>query len=132
MLVFEGKQSITERIFYRPLGGGLEEGEDPREGLIREFREELGAEIEILEQLPTLENTYKWADQTKHEVAFLYRIRFLDGSIYDQQTLQVNDAPEVAFWKPLADFASGDWLVPEGLTDLLSNEQTDIQTEGPD
>lgn len=120
LLVSEWVQSVTGRICFRPLGGGLEEGEVPREGLIREFREELGTEIDILEELPTLENVYHWADRSKHEVAYLFRIRLRNEAFYAQEQIPVLDSTEVAFWKPVQDFLQQDWLIPEGLIALLT------------
>ena len=41
-------------------GGKMEEGETPQEALVREIREELDAEIEVLDLLDTVEYDYPW------------------------------------------------------------------------
>ena len=132
LLVSQWVQSVTGRICFRPLGGGLEEGELPRDGLIREFREELGTEVDILEELPTLENVYRWADRSKHEVAYLFRIRLRNEAFYAQEQIPVLDSTEVAFWKLVQDFSNQDWLIPEGLLALLTGKPMESQTPSTD
>ena len=51
ILVREGTESIQKRTFYRCLGGGIEFLETSQEALKREFKEELGIEIEVKDYL---------------------------------------------------------------------------------
>lgn len=53
--------------YYTFPGGGLEEGETPEEGTIREIKEEFGIDVEILKGLYELEN----GEQNKKEYFFL-------------------------------------------------------------
>ena len=51
ILVSEGYDKIKEQTFYRCLGGGIEFLETSQEALKREFKEELGIEIEVKDYL---------------------------------------------------------------------------------
>jgi 8-oxo-dGTP pyrophosphatase MutT (NUDIX family) len=55
LLLMEGYDPAKRQTFYRPLGGGVEFGEPGRDALIREFNEELGAELANICYLGTLE-----------------------------------------------------------------------------
>jgi NADH pyrophosphatase NudC (nudix superfamily) len=45
ILVAEGFDPVKQEHFYRPLGGGIEFGENSVETISREIREEINAEI---------------------------------------------------------------------------------------
>jgi 8-oxo-dGTP pyrophosphatase MutT (NUDIX family) len=46
------------RLYYRPLGGGIQFGEYGHEAIKREIREEIGAELTDVHYLGMLENIY--------------------------------------------------------------------------
>ncbi len=48
IFVSEGRDEVKNETLYRPLGGGIEFGELAEETAIREFKEEINAEIEVL------------------------------------------------------------------------------------
>jgi NUDIX domain. len=60
ILVFRDHDSMKQSDYYRPLGGGIEFGETSREALIREMREELGAEIEQIEGWARWRISLRW------------------------------------------------------------------------
>jgi len=60
ILVAEGRDEIKDETFYRPLGGAIEFGEYARDTLVRELREEIGAEIGDLQYLGALENVFAY------------------------------------------------------------------------
>ncbi|MGH2403262.1 MAG: NUDIX domain-containing protein [bacterium] len=60
ILVAEGTDDIKGETFYRPLGGAIEFGEYARDTLVREMREEIGAEITDLRYLGALENVFTY------------------------------------------------------------------------
>ncbi|HEU4965319.1 MAG TPA: 8-oxo-dGTP diphosphatase MutT [Bacilli bacterium] len=64
-------------------GGKLEWGEEPRQGVAREIREELGIEIAVDEVVEVVAHTY--AD--RHIVLIGYRCRYVGGEV---QLLDVN------------------------------------------
>jgi 8-oxo-dGTP pyrophosphatase MutT (NUDIX family) len=124
LLVFEGRDDLKDETFCRPLGGGIEYGERSKDALKREFLEELGAEIEVGEQLGVLENVFTWRDRPGHEIAFLYHARFADESFYEREEMKILDDPATARWVDVRHFQDGSKILyPEGLIELLSPQE---------
>ena len=57
-------------------GGRVEIGENSKETIKREIKEELGKEINIIGYIATIENFFKMEDKKYHEIYFLYKIEF--------------------------------------------------------
>ena len=127
ILVFEGRRRNTGVVFYRPLGGGIEFGEYARDALVREIREEVGAEIANPRLVTMMENIFTVDGRTGHEIVFLFDAEFVDRSLYERESLVVEDDPSDvdvvrALWKPLSDFGPGrPPLYPDGLLEWLTN-----------
>jgi len=125
ILVFEGPESDSGgRIYYRPLGGTIEFGELGHQALIREMREELGAEIENVRYLGLCENLFHTPDgRAAHEIALLYEAGLVDRTLYEKEEMQsVEDTGQTfrVLWKSLAAFRRGEApLYPNGLLELL-------------
>jgi 8-oxo-dGTP pyrophosphatase MutT (NUDIX family) len=70
ILVFEGYDKATDKVFYRPLGGGIEFGEHSQETICREIMEEINLEVDetTLKYLGTLENIFTYMDDIGHEI----------------------------------------------------------------
>lgn len=107
--------------FYRPLGGTIEFGEHGQDALRREFREELGVELTDVHYLATLENIFTYKGQVGHEIILLYEAGVVNQTLYEQDTLQVNEEgiTQTARWISLRRFENGLLLVPTGLLELL-------------
>ncbi len=125
ILVHESYDPIKGERFYRPLGGGIEFGEQSRDTAVREMKEELGAEICNLRYLGTIENIFSYNGNPGHEIVLLYEAGFVDSSIYEQESppaQEIDGSSIKTVWLDLAGLESDDALplYPDGLRELLS------------
>lgn len=67
VIVHEGKILLTKRVdkkekskngIWQIPGGGLEFGEHPEDGIIRELKEELGVNVKVIKVLPFIDNRF--------------------------------------------------------------------------
>ena len=123
IFVAEYRNPATGAKFYRPLGGAIRFGEYSRECIVREIREELGAEIQDLAYLGTIENVFTYVGQRGHEIVLVYRANLADPHLYEVESVPCQEDDGSGFtavWKPLADFRAGQApLYPTGILDLL-------------
>ncbi|MGB7086346.1 MAG: NUDIX domain-containing protein [Phormidesmis sp.] len=101
LFVSKGKDSTTNQVFYRFLGGGIEFGETSEAALVREFEEEIGAELTGIEYLGCLDNIFTLHGKPGHELIQLFRARFVDDAFYQiDQTFRLieGDRIDQAFW----------------------------------
>jgi 8-oxo-dGTP pyrophosphatase MutT (NUDIX family) len=108
--------------FYRPLGGAIGFGEHSRECIVREMREETGAEIKDLTYVGMIENIFTFDGSPGHEIVLVYEASFVDPRLYEVESFrcQDDDGEFVASWKSIDEFrAEKARLYPEGLLDLL-------------
>jgi len=121
LLVLEGYNVSRAETFYRLLGGGIEFGELAADALAREFREEIGSDLEDVRYLGTLENIYVYEGHPGHELVRVYEGRLTAQSLYERNSweFQVEDGSSChAVWKPLDDLAETR-LYPDGLLTLI-------------
>lgn len=107
---------------WRPLGGGVEFGESTEHALVREFHEELEADIRIVRRIGVFENIYTHHGATGHEYIFAFEIEFTSHGQGNADAFVLEDegSRNNARWVPLADFQSGtETLLPEGLLPLI-------------
>ncbi|GAB4445551.1 MAG: NUDIX hydrolase [Anaerolineae bacterium] len=123
ILVAESYDPGKQQHFYRPIGGGIHFGEYSQAALVREVREEFGAEIDHLRYLGTLENVFIYNDQPGHEIVQVYDAEFVERSLYERGTLvglEDSGLTFKAFWKPLIELRHNSLpLYPTGLLELL-------------
>jgi 8-oxo-dGTP pyrophosphatase MutT (NUDIX family) len=108
--------------FFRPLGGAIRFGERGRECIIRELREEMGAEVKDITFLGMLENIFTYDAKQGHEIVLVYQAYFENPGIYGVASVrcQDDDGEVPARWIPIDDFETGKAvLYPDGLLDLL-------------
>jgi ADP-ribose pyrophosphatase YjhB (NUDIX family) len=125
ILVSESIDSVKGDYFCRPLGGGIEFGESSRDAMMREIREEIGAEVENLRLVGVLENIFTCDGKPGHEVVFVYDADFADKTFYERDEIygyEIEiDTPFTARWQSVEEIKRGRArLVPENLTELLT------------
>ncbi|WP_305984136.1 NUDIX hydrolase [Roseibium sp. MMSF_3544] len=112
----------------RPLGGTVEFGEPWRDALQREFLEELGARITLLDTHFVFENIFEHHGVMGHEIVFACHAHFHDSSYYKMDALIFEESDEtqaLAKWVSLAELdAKGLELYPAGLAHRLAGEKS--------
>lgn len=121
ILVNQAHDAVKHEDYCRPLGGSIEFGETSTEAVIREIREELGAEVVNLRQVGTLENLFVYNGSPGHEIVVIFDAEFADASLYDRPFLagaESNGEPFQARWRDLDSFSDELPLYPDGLLAL--------------
>jgi ADP-ribose pyrophosphatase YjhB (NUDIX family) len=126
IFVAEGYDPTKAETFYRPLGGGVEFGEQASDTLIREMREETGLEVANLRYAGVCENIFTYLGERGHEIVLLYEADFADPAVYENDEVICQEDDGLAFkavWKPISEFGKDKDgpLYPDGLTELLMN-----------
>lgn len=134
-LIFRGNYILLEEqigihsqgsgVYYRPVGGTIEFGEHSEDALVREYKEEIGAEIEILQYIDCIESIYKVTDKIGHEITLLYTVKFKNEELYKQEIFTVTEGDKitVAKWIALEDiFDERKVLYPVGLSTLIRQQ----------
>ncbi|MBD3185878.1 NUDIX domain-containing protein [Candidatus Bathyarchaeota archaeon] len=124
ILVAEYNNAEKDLSFYRPMGGTIEFYEHSEDALEREIQEELNQPIKDLVLLGVIENRYYSKGKLKHEILFIYDGRFLDESLYDQDTVVGYEVTSnrrfKGLWISIHDILEGKFvLYPEDLLGLL-------------
>lgn len=115
--------------YYRPLGGSIERGEKSADTVIREFREELHTEVEIIDYLGCLENIFHVDDEIAHEIIQLYSLRLLDTSLYEMEIMNIKDAQTASYvkWIPNTAFIQKEKvLYPDGIIKYIQKKKDEI------
>lgn len=76
----------------RPLGGSVEFGETSDVALQREFREELGVDVEILSGPLVMENLYVFEGESGHEIMFVFEVRFVSDDYRDHDVIRFQES----------------------------------------
>lgn len=125
ILVAEGYDRVKNEYFYRPLGGGIEFGENSAETICREVLEEVNLQVnrESLKYLGAVENIFQFNGGTGHEIVFVYDGMLQETSAYEQGLVpgrEANGEEIRAVWKSLDEFGPGQLILyPTGLLALL-------------
>ena len=69
------------RPYYALIGGRVKLFEDSEEAVIREFEEETGEKVFVLNHLTTIENFYNYNGFDVYEIEFVYRLEFKDDKL---------------------------------------------------
>ncbi len=130
ILVAEGYDPVKDEYFYRPLGGGIEFGENSADTICREMLEEIHVEVDrqSLKYLGAVENIFHFNGTAGHEIVLIYDGTLKESALYEQAVItgkEANGEDIRAVWKDLAEFGVGkSILYPTGLLEMLAREQT--------
>jgi 8-oxo-dGTP diphosphatase len=123
VLIAQRKPGAHMGLKWEFPGGKLEWGEDPRAGLAREIREELGLEIEVRDVLEVVSHTY----EDRHIVLIGYECQVAGGEL---QLLDVQDVRWVRSCELRdVDLAPADWPIADR---LLEHGRADGAQSGAD
>lgn len=128
---------LNTGLMWRPIGGYVEFGERAADAVVREFREELGRDVEVVRLLEVCENfaTFDVASGplSIHEIAFWYELRFAAHDAPDdleplasfEQDAPAGDENSLAHWLSVAELRAGEHPIfppdlMEKLTPMLS------------
>jgi len=91
--ILVGKYTDSEEgMFYMLLGGTFELSDaNAWDALLRELREEIEVEVDEMEYLDVLNNTFTWHNKSCHEMVVLFRVTLkvlptLDSALNDDGT----------------------------------------------
>lgn len=132
VLVMEGFDAVKKERFYRPLGGGIEFGEQSAETICRELMEELNVEVDrqSLRYLGALENIFTFNGEPGHEIVLIYDGALKKPGLYEQAMIlgeEANGEQFRAIWKNIGEFGEGrSILYPTGLLEMLKNKVKSI------
>lgn len=126
ILVEETYDKVVNKTFYRPVGGTVEYGENSKETIIREVKEELNAEIQEPKLKFVIENLFTYLDQIGHEVDFIYEADLVDHDLYKREVIEgiKGITPYKAVWKSINEFENNEQekLVPGWIIGLIACE----------
>jgi 8-oxo-dGTP diphosphatase len=88
-----------ERRWSLP-GGGVDFGEDPLDGVVREVKEETGYIVSVVRLLGV--TSHVWSTSKIHMVSVLYEVRVVGGEL----SHEVGGSSEEAAWLPVSSVES--------------------------
>jgi ADP-ribose pyrophosphatase YjhB (NUDIX family) len=80
-------------------GGGIDHGEHPYDGVVREFEEETGHTVEVLRLLGIDSELREEPDRDYHALRIMYEVRIVGGELRNE----VGGSTDLAQWFPVAD-----------------------------
>lgn len=113
-------------IGVRPLGGSVEFGERSEAAVRREFKEELGIDVDIVGGPLIVENLYQHEGTNGHEVVFVFEVGFPSTEFHDDDHIVFHESdgtPAVARWYGLEELDLDGYpsLYPKGLKSILTS-----------
>lgn len=118
---------------WRAIGGFIEFGERSEDAVVREFKEELGRDVEVVRLLEASEHRFEFEPDAGplrgHEITFLYEVRFaahdepsnLEPMASFEQDAPAGDEHSIARWLPVSELRAGEHPVyPADLMEKLA------------
>jgi len=110
LLLKRGRAAVNERGYWEVPGGSVEFGETMVEAIVLEIKEELGVDIEIVQQLLAIDHLIPAEEQ--HWVATPFLVKLLPGQT--PAIMEPKKCDEIGF------FALGDLASPLSITTELN------------
>lgn len=104
ILVGEGFDKIKNQTFYRCLGRGIEFLETSSDALKREFKEEIGVNINIKDFLGISENIFTYEGKKANELILFYSIEIPDNYYKEEYHIADEDDNAIAKWINIKEF----------------------------
>lgn len=111
ILVSQGYDKITGQTFYRCLGGGIEFLETSEEALKREYKEELGIDIDVQEFCGIAENIFVFEGKGAHELILFYNIKIKDNDFKEEYCVLEEETQTEAFWIDIEEFKNNNKIL---------------------
>lgn len=111
ILVSQGYDKITGQTFYRCLGGGIEFLETSEEALKREYKEELGIDIDVQEFCGIAENIFVFEGRNAHELILFYNIKIKDNDFKEEYCVLEEETQTEAFWIDIEEFKNNNKIL---------------------
>lgn len=115
---------------YALMGGRIAIGESSEETVKREFKEEIGKEVEVTGYVGTVENFFTVDSQKYHEIMFVYKLEFVneeDKKI--EHTLKNIEGEEHLQYDWIdIDNLENEPLRPEGIIPIIKNAKFPVHT----
>lgn len=103
------KEPFVDELIYKFPGGGLEFGEGLHDCLIREFKEELNLDIEVVQHIFTQENFIQSAINPDEQVLMIYyQVKAKNFEDFKVKTSDINEV----IWKDLDELKVEDLTMP--------------------
>lgn len=103
------KEPFVDELIYKFPGGGLEFGEGLHDCLIREFKEELNLDIEVVKHIFTQENFIQSAVNPDEQVLMIYYQ--VKAKNFEDFKVKTSDIKEL-IWKDLDELKAEDLTMP--------------------
>lgn len=120
ILVSKGYDNIKSEEFYRSIGGGIEFLENSKDALKREFKEELGIDINVGEFLGISENIFTYNGKNAHELILFYNVNIKESDYKETYHIIEDNCETDAMWIDIDKFKNKELkLYPEQVFEYL-------------
>lgn len=120
ILVSKGYDNIKSEEFYRSIGGGIEFLENSKDALKREFKEELGIDINVGEFLGISENIFTYNGKNAHELILFYNVNIKESDYKETYHIIDDNCETDAMWIDIDKFKNKELkLYPEQVFEYL-------------
>ena len=104
ILVSEGYDKVKKQTFFRCLGGGIEFLETSQEALKREYKEELGIDIDVEDFCGISENIFTYEGKDAHEIILFYNIKIKEEDMREKYHMIDDNTETEAYWIDVNEF----------------------------